>query len=79
MVKRNRQDWLDVAAVMGRLGLSRAGVYKAVAQGRLKARKVAIVRKVLRIDPRSVAEFEVSKSHQKRAKRAVRKRSASRQ
>jgi hypothetical protein len=74
MVKRNRLDWLDVAAVMERLGLSRAGVYKAVAEGRLRGRKVAIVHKVLRIDPQSVAEFEVSKLHQKSGKRGARKR-----
>jgi hypothetical protein len=78
MAKRSSEDWLDVAAVMKRLGLSRAGVYKAVAEGRLRARKVAIVRKVLRIDPQSVAAFAVSRSHQKRAKRAAHMRGASR-
>ena len=74
MVRSKSGDWLDVANVMERLGLSRAGVYKAVASGRLRGRKVAITRKVLRIDPRSVAEFEVSKTHQKRGRRGARKR-----
>jgi hypothetical protein len=74
MKRRKSEDWLDLVAVMKRLGLSRAGVYKAVASGRLKGRKVAIVNKVLRIDPRSVAEFEVSKSHQKRGRRGARVR-----
>jgi hypothetical protein len=74
MKRRKSKDWLDLAVVMKRLGLSRAGVYKAVASGRLKGRKVAIVKKVLRIDPRSVADFEVSESHQRRGRRGARVR-----
>jgi predicted DNA-binding transcriptional regulator AlpA len=74
MKRRKSEDWLDLVAVMNRLGLSRAGVYKAVASGRLKGHKVAIVKKVLRIDPRSVAEFEVSESHQRRGRRGARAR-----
>ena len=71
MAKQKNEEWLSVPAVMGRLELSRAGVYKAMQDGRLRARKVAVISEVLRIDPQSVAEFEVSKSHQKRGKRAA--------
>ena len=74
MAKRKDADWLDVAAVMKRLGLSRAAVYKAVESGRLHGRKIPLTREVLRIDPASVAAFEVSKSHQKRGRRAARAR-----
>jgi len=72
MAKRKDGEWLSVPAVMARLGLSRAGIYKAVKDGRLRARKVMVTSELLRIDPNSVAEFEVSKSHQKRGKRGAR-------
>jgi hypothetical protein len=72
MARRKSEDWLSVPAVMKRLGLSRAGVYKAVNDGRLRARKLMVTSELLRIDPESVAGFEVSKSHQKRGKRAAR-------
>ena len=74
MAKRKHDDWLDVPAVMKRLGLSKPAVYKAVETGRLKARKVEVTRVALRIDPASVATFIVSKSHQKSGKRAAKVR-----
>jgi hypothetical protein len=74
MAKRKETDWLDMAAVMRRLGLSRAAIYKAVENGRLRGRKIPVTREVLRIDPASVAAFEVSKSHQKRGRRAAQAR-----
>ncbi len=72
MVKGKSGEWLTVAEVMARLGLSRAAVYKAVGEGRLKGRKVRVAREELRIEAKSLTGFEVSKSHQKRGKRGAR-------
>jgi hypothetical protein len=49
-------------------------VYQAIEQGRLKARLKIISRKVWRVDPKSLARFEVSASHQKRGKQGARRR-----
>lgn len=72
MGKRKDEDWLSVPEVMKRLGLSRAAIYYAVSEGRLKGQRVKVTREELRIDAQSVAEFEVSKSHQKRGRLASR-------
>ncbi len=75
MAKPKSEDWVSVVEAAKRLGVTRETVYQAIEQGRLKARLKTITRKVLRIDPQSLAGFEVSESHQKRGKRGARKRS----
>ncbi len=77
MAKRKSDGWISVVEAAARLGVTRDTVYQAIEQGRLKARLKPITRKVLRIDPKSLADFSVSASHQKRGKRAARKRSRS--
>jgi excisionase family DNA binding protein len=76
MAKRNGDDWLSVLEVAKRLGLSRTAVYQAIAEGRLRARERVITRKVVRIDPQSLAAFSVSKSHQSRARKRWQKRAS---
>jgi excisionase family DNA binding protein len=77
MAKRKPDGWLSVVEAAKRLGLSRNAVYQAIAGGRLKARERVVTRKVLRIDPDSVASFQVSESHQRRARKGWRKPRAS--
>ena len=74
MAKRKEDGWVSVVEAAKRLGVSSWAVYKAVEDGRLKARKIAVTRKVLRFDPQSIADFEVSKSHQKRGRQSARAR-----
>jgi excisionase family DNA binding protein len=69
MAKRKSTEWLSVVEAARRLGLSRTAVYQAIADGRLKARERVVTRKVLLIDPASVAGFQVSESHQQRARK----------
>jgi excisionase family DNA binding protein len=69
MAKPKDDEWLSVVEVAKRLGLSRTAVYQAIAEGRLKARERVIMRRVVRIDPASLAAFQVSKSHQRRARK----------
>ena len=76
MAKPTSDGWVSVVEAAERLGVARETVYQAIEQGRLKARLKTITRKVLRIDPKSLAGFEVSESHQKRGKRAARNRRA---
>lgn len=74
MTKRKGQDWLSVVEAARLLGVTREAVYEAIGSGRLKAKQKTIARKVWRIDPASLAQFEVSASHQKRGKRGARRR-----
>lgn len=74
MATRKHDDWLDVPAVMKRLGMCRGAVYKALKTGRLKSRKIRVTREVIRVDPASVAAFHVSKPQQQSGKRSARLR-----
>jgi len=69
MAKRKRDGWVSVIDAARKLGITREAVYAAIGDGRLKASQKTITRRVWRIDPKSLALFRVSKSHQKRAKR----------
>jgi excisionase family DNA binding protein len=72
MARRSRDEWLSVVEAARALGISREAIYAAVKEGRLKAGKKMVTRHVWRIDPESVASFQVSKSHQNRARRQKR-------
>jgi excisionase family DNA binding protein len=74
MAKRKAGEWLSVVEVANRLGVTRETVYEAIKTGRLKARLKTVSRKVWRVDPQSLAGFEVSASHQKRGKRGAQRR-----
>jgi len=65
MAKRKKAEWLSVAAAAGVLGISREAVYKAIEEGRLKARQKVISRKEWRVDPDSLESFQVSATHKK--------------
>ncbi len=55
-----------------RLGISREAVYKAIREGRLKARLRVITRRVWRIDAETLRNYGVSLSHQQRGKKRPR-------
>lgn len=74
MAKRKDQDWLSVVEAAKRLGVTRETVYAAIEAGRLKAEVREVVRRALRIDPKSLASFEVSRTRQRIGKRAARAR-----
>ncbi|MGA7764050.1 MAG: helix-turn-helix domain-containing protein, partial [Candidatus Binataceae bacterium] len=63
---------MSVVEAARTLGLSREAIYVAIQAGRLKADKQIVKRLVWRIDPESVSSFQVSKSHQNRARRQKR-------
>jgi len=65
IVKRKHGEWLSVIEAARALGISREAVYKAIEEGRLKARLKVVSRKVWRVDPDSVKSFEVSTVHKK--------------
>lgn len=74
MAKRKTREWVSVVEASRRLGISRAAVYQAIEEGRLRAKAKTIVRKVLRIDPDSLDTFRVSTSHKLRAEAPKRRR-----
>ena len=69
MPKQKSQRWLTVSEAAKRLGMTRPGIYKAIKEGRLAARLDTTVREVLHLDPKSIAHFKVSASHQERGHR----------
>ena len=69
MAKRKNDEWVSVIEAARTLGISREAVYAAIEEKRLTAKQKTITRRVWRIDPDSLASFQVSKSHQKRARR----------
>jgi excisionase family DNA binding protein len=60
--------WISVIEAAQRLGISREAIYAAIEDGRIKASQKTVTRRVWRIHPESLASFQVSKSHQKRAR-----------
>jgi excisionase family DNA binding protein len=66
MAKSKDERWLSVAEAARTLRVSRAAVYKAIAQGRLKSREMVLPRRALRINVEDVKKFRVSKSRQHR-------------
>ncbi len=76
MARSKSEDWVSVVEAAKRLGVTRGAIYKAIQTGRLKARLKTITRRVMNIDPTSLADFSVSESHQRRGKRAARTRRA---
>lgn len=65
MAKRKNAEWLSVAEAARALGISREAIYKAIEEGRLKARQKVISRKEWRVDPDSLESFQVSATHKK--------------
>ena len=53
------------------LGVTRESVWKAIQAGRLKARLRPITTRIWAIMPASVAQYEVSVSHQERGKKTL--------
>ncbi|MFZ0887102.1 MAG: helix-turn-helix domain-containing protein [Candidatus Binataceae bacterium] len=74
MVKQKSGDWLSVVEAAKRLGVARATIYQAIAAGKLRARLKTVTRKVWRVDPASLAGFEVSAVLQRAGKRSARAR-----
>ena len=70
MAKRKSGGWVLVSEAAKRLGLSPAAAYRAIKEGRLKASMKTIKQRVLLVDPKSLARFKVSVSHQARARLA---------
>lgn len=65
MRKGKHVEWLSVIEAARSLGISREAVYKAIEDGRLKARLKVVSRKVWRVDPDSLKGFHVSSAHKK--------------
>lgn len=53
------------------LGVTRESVWKAIQAGRLKARLRPVTTRIWAILPASVAQYEVSASHQERGKKTL--------
>jgi len=53
------------------LGVTRESVWKAIHAGRLKARLRPVTTRIWAITPASVAQYEVSASHQERGKKTL--------
>jgi len=65
MAKRQAGKWLSVVEASRVLGITRPAIYKAIQEGRLKARERIVSRRVWQIAQESVNGFEVSEHHQK--------------
>ena len=74
MAKSKSEEWLSVVEAAKRLRVTRETIYQAIKDGRLKARVRTVTRKLLRVDPKSLADFSLSVSHQKRGRRGARQR-----
>ncbi len=53
------------------LGVTRESVWQSIQAGRLKARLRAVMTRVWAITPASLAQYEVSASHQERGKKTL--------
>lgn len=65
MTKRKDGGWVSIPEAVKRLRISRAAIYKAIRERRLKAEVREVVRRALRIEAASLKAF--SRAHQARA------------
>lgn len=65
MAKRSSDGWLSVIEATRVLGISREAIYRAIKEGRLKARQRTVTRRIWQIARESLSGFKVSEHHKK--------------